>query len=202
MSKSKSPSPEHKLFTEFCENPRESDIGTIQGSHRFISLAIRGKVPKPKKSILTSLFQEFSEEPIKDWVFNRISKQMLLELALCILQDIISKGAARAKSLQLVVATTSDGEKTVVIEDGDQPEDAAAAQQPTPPTQILDATFRLADKNGKSPDVSISIGENKDPAYQPPDQQGYFTPSRSVRRNLQVELEVSHILYADLFIMA
>ena len=41
---------------------------------------------------------------------------MLLELALCILQDIIAKRSTRARSLQLVVAKTTDGDKTVVIE--------------------------------------------------------------------------------------
>ena len=117
MSKSKSPCPEHKLFVDFCDNPRDSDIRTIQGSHRYISLAMRDEIPKPKKAVLQTLFQEFSIEPIKNWVFNRMSKHMLLELALCLLQDIISKGPSRAKSIQLVAATTSDGEKTVVIDD-------------------------------------------------------------------------------------
>ena len=66
-----------------------------------------------------------------------------------------------------------------------------ASQRQSPPTQILDATFQLSDKHGASPVVSISIGKDKDPAYQPPDQQGYFTPGRSVRKNLQKEFEVS-----------
>ena len=191
MNKSKSFSSEHKLFLKFCENPRDSDIQTIQGSHRYISLALRGETSTPKKSILITLFQEFSTETIKDWIFNRIPKRMLLELALCILQDIIKKGATRAKSIQLVVAKTSDGDKTVVIEGGDRSDDAIGSQNRISASQIDNALFRLSDKNGKSPVVSIAIGKGKGPAYQPPDKQGYFTPSRSAKKNLQQDFEVS-----------
>lgn len=198
MSKSKSSPPEHKLFLEFCANPRDSDIQTVQGSHKYISLAIRGEITKPKKVVLIDLFQEFSTEPIKDYVFNRIPKLMLLELALCVLQDIIAKGPERARSLQLVVAKTSDGDKTVVIEEGEQSERAVASQPQNPATQIENASFRLSDKDGKSADVSFSIGKDKEPAYQPPDKSGYFTPSRSARRNLQKELEVSCTMQSGL----
>ena len=119
---------------------------------------------------------------------------MLLELALCILQDIIKKGATRAKSIQLVVAKTSDGDKTVVIEGGDRSDDAIGSQNRISASQIDNALFRLSDKNGNSPVVSFAIGKGKKPAYQPPDKQGYFTPSRSAKKNLQKDFEVSQSL--------
>ena len=190
MNKSKPHQRELVLFREFCESPRDSGIVTIQGSHKYISLAIRGEIPTPKKSILTELFKEFSTEPIKDYIFKRIPKRMLLELALCVLQDIISKGTERAKSLQLVVAKTSSGEKTVVINGADDDTSVAGAAA-DPHAQINDAIFHLSDKHGKSPNVSLAIGENRDPAYQPPDKQGYFTPARSARKSLRKDFEVS-----------
>ena len=190
MSKSKSNNLDKKLFTSFCQDPRGSTIQIAQGAHKFISLSIRGEIPTPKKSILIDIFREFSAEPIKDYIFNRIPKKMLLELALCILQDIITKGSTRAKSLQLVVAKTTDGDKTVVIEDDCADGNAPNRSDQIPSTQIANAVFRLSDKNGISPDISLSIEKDKNPAYKPPDKQGYFTP---VRRSLTKEFNVSQI---------
>ena len=103
---------------------------------------------------------------------------MLLELALCILQDI------SAKSLQLVVAKTTEGGKTVIIDKDESDGDSADAPAQIQSSKIVNAVFRLSDKNGISPDISLSIGKDKDPAYKPPDKQGYFTP---VRRSLSRE---------------
>ena len=76
---------------------------TLQGTHKYISLALRNEIPSPKKSILIDIFHEFTTEPIKDYVFQRINKKMLLELALRVIQEIAEKGAERAGTLQLVV---------------------------------------------------------------------------------------------------
>ena len=176
----------------FCKQPRNSGIQVIQGSHKYISLAIRGEIPTPKKSILIGIFREFSAEPIKDYIFNRIPKKMLLELALCVLQDIIAKGSTRAKSLQLVVAKTTEGNKTVVIDEEDEDGNSASSLARQSPSKIAKAIFKLSDKNGISPDISLSIGEDSDPAYKPPDKQGYFTPvRRSLRREFDVSIQIA-----------
>ena len=193
MSKSKKNDLDKKLFMTFCQDPRGSTIQIVQGAHKFISLSIRGDLPTPKKSILIGIFREFSAEPIKDYVFNRIPKKMLLELALCILQDIITKGSARAKSLQLVVVKTSEGDKRVVIDEDNADDNEADTTAQLAARKIANAVFRLSDKNGISPDISLSIGNGEDPAYKPPDRQGYFTP---VRRSLTREFNVCDSLFS------
>ena len=188
---------EHDMFTEFCGNPRDSGIVCIQGCHRYISLAIQGEIPTPKKAILIALFKEFTSEPIKDYVFNRIPKKMLLELALCVLQDIISNGPERALSLRLKVAKTSEGVKTVVIGDDTGKDAEDQSSNSTSKGKIANATFQLSDKQGKDPPVSISIDSNSTkPAYQPPDKRGYFTPSRTARKSLNKAFDNSESNHA------
>ena len=154
---------------------------TLQGTHKYISLVVRNKIPSPKKSILINLFHEFTVEPIKDYVFHRINKTMLLEPALRILQEIAEKGAARTKSLQLVVEKTSNGSKSVVIA---RIPDTSEKELSFQTTKIDDVTFKVSDRAGLSPDISFSIGKNRDPAYQESDVNGYFTPKRGVRKSL------------------
>ena len=177
-------SPEQTLFEEFCFDPTNPTIEIIQGSHRFISLSMKNGSSIPKKSTLSELFKEFMTVPAKQYVFNQIPRRMLLELAICILQDIASRGVSRAKTLRLeVVKTTATaGGKTIAIERNENPPASAAADG-----GILaeNATFKFSDNSGATPDVAFSIGKNHQPPYQPPDKQGYFTPSRGARKNLQ-----------------
>ena len=154
---------------------------TLQGAHKYISLVLRDKTPSPKKSILINVFHEFTVKPIKDYVFHRINKKMLLELALRVIQEIAENGAERAKSLQLVVEKTSNGSKTVVIARG---ADTVSKDTPFQTTEIEDVTFKLSDPAGLSPGISFSIGKNREPAYQEPDANGYFTPRRRARKSL------------------
>ena len=175
----------------FSENPRHFNIKVLQGSHKFISLALRNKTTAPKKSTLIDIFNEFASEPIKDYVFHRISKKLLLELALRIIQEIVQKGVDRASSLQLVVQKTSNGAKSVVIaRNNDKDSDAAETIEGA---EIEDATFTLKDKHGVSPDISVAIGKNRDPPYQEPDATGYFTPKRGPRKSLAKYFQV-HII--------
>ena len=177
-------SPEQTLFQEFCLNPKEPTIEIIQGSHRFISLSMENGSSIPKKSTLSELFKEFMTVPAKQYVFDRIPRRMLLELAICILQDIASRGVLRAKSLRLeVVKTTATaGGKTIVI---GRDEESSASTEANDNVLAEDATFKFADNTGATPDVAFSIGKNHQPPYQQPDKQGYFTPSRRSRRSLQ-----------------
>ena len=101
-------SPEQTLFEEFCLNPKDPTIEIIQGSHRFISLSMKNGPSIPKKSTLSELFKEFMTVPAKQYVFNQIPRRMLLEIAICILQDIVSRGISRVKALRLEVTRTKE----------------------------------------------------------------------------------------------
>ena len=150
-------------------------------------MVLRNKSSVPKKTTLSELFQEFMTEPVKQYVFNRIPRRMLLEVALCVLQDIASKGVSRAKTLQLEVVKTSAGGKTFAIanQHSERPEDSAANS-----VQAEDANFRFADNTDKTPDVAFSIGKSHCPPYEKPDKQGYFPPPTRARKSLTAEFAV------------
>ena len=171
-----------EFFKQFSQNPKEVDIETVQGSHKFLSLVLAQKVSSSiaKKSTLIRIFNHFIDEPVKDYVFHRISRKLLLELAIRILQEFITRGVQRARTLKLVVAdATSSEEKTILI----APNDASNGDNnPYQAPEVLDATFRLSDTAGLSPDVSFSIGKKRPPAFQRPDSTGYFTPSKKGAR--------------------
>ena len=121
---------------------------------------------------------------------------MFLKLTLCVLQDIIGKGSVKAKSLQLVVAKIKEGDKTVVIDRENNDGSVQSSSKRNVTNKITDTIFRLSDKNGISTDVSLSIGNNRDPAYKPPDKQGYFTPVRGFLNrefNVSLQLTCTHV---------
>ena len=124
-----------------------------------------------------------------------MKKSILLELALCILQEIGSFGVDRAKSLRLKVVKTSSAGKQIVI-DKDQP----APEFPLTPAdesalkELLDideAVFCLSDSLGRSPDVKVHSGQGRTPPYLPPDECGYFTPKKSAKKSLSKSFEAS-----------
>ena len=176
-----SPSPEHKLFTEFCRDPKDPTVEIIQGAHRFISLAIKNGTSVPKKSTLSELLREFMTVSVRPYVFQQIPRKILLELALCILQDIASRGVSRAKTLRLeLIKTTAGGKKIAIVEESNE---AAASAVITHP-QAENATFRFSDETGKTPDVAFSLGKSHRAPYQAPDERGYFSPSKRSKRSL------------------
>ena len=179
-----------ECFKRFCNNPRNGDLEIFQGSHKFLTLVLAQKISSPfaKKSILIGIFNEFIEEPVKNYVFNRISRKLLLELAIRILQEFIERGAERASSLKLVVAKATDGENTILIAPSNP--DGEPAKEPYSAPEVLDTTFRLSDKSGLSPDVSFSIGKKRPPAFQRPDKTGYFTPRKGARKSLSDTFKV------------
>ena len=128
------------------------------------------------------------DESVKNYVFHRISRKLLLELAIRILQEFIERGPERASSLKLVIAKTTDGDNTILIAPN-QP-DGEICKDPYSAPEILDATFRLSDKSGLSPDVSFSIGKKRPPAFQRPDKTGYFTPKKGARKSLSHAFKV------------
>ena len=79
---------DHEFFTEFISDPKGSSMETILGAHRFLATVIENEDDGPTLKTLMKIFRPFNpEKSIKDYVFKRIKKSLLLELALCILQD-------------------------------------------------------------------------------------------------------------------
>ena len=195
MEKSNTENNGKEFFDKFCENPRGSDIETFQGAHKYVSTVITHKNPPIKKSILINIFNELTVEEIRDYIFHRISKKLLLELALRVLQDIITNGVERASSIKLVLVKVITGKNMVTIAPNSSESNAGSTFSVS---EVLDASFMLSDRQGLSPDVSFSIGKDRQPAFQPPDDNGYFTPKRAAataRKSLEMDFEVSKLQF-------
>ena len=108
--------PNISCFDKFVRNPKGCKPEVIQGSHSFISDVIKGSETSPKNSVFIGLFNHLTKTPVKDYIFKRMTKTILQELALCICQELISGGSERAQNLNLVVEETRSGGKTVVIQ--------------------------------------------------------------------------------------
>ena len=152
----------------------------IKGVHRFINDVIQGKQDSPTKSVLVSLFNKFINGEVKDYVYSRIRKPILLELALCILQEIGTHGIAHAKTLQLKVVKTSARGREIVIDKDQTPEFPLTTGEASflSEIDIDEAIFNLSDALGRSPDVTVHSGQGRKIPYIPPDANGYFTPKK------------------------
>ena len=178
-------------FKKFCEDPKDFNIDVIQGSHKFMVEVIKGKREAPSNKTLITIFGAFCSKPIKEYIFSRMGKKIMQELALCILQDLASNGPERAKTLQLEVEKASSGGKRVKIadnfDDGKDPIDQSFLEE------IDAAIFKFKDQSGASPDIKISAGQGLAAPYQPPSSDGAFvTPTKKHARSIQKEIEVKH----------
>ena len=102
-----------EYFQEFTDHPRCSDKKTILGSIQYIEHSIVGKEQGPKNSTLIHIFNQFTVDEVKDYVYARMTKAVLLELALAILKEIATGGPKRAHTLQLTLKRTAAGGKEV-----------------------------------------------------------------------------------------
>jgi len=93
--------PNSSCFELFLKDPKGCKTEVVQGAHKFISDVINGSEQSPKNSVFIGLFNQFTKNPVKDYIFQRMTKSILQELALCLLQEIISGGPERAISLNL-----------------------------------------------------------------------------------------------------
>ena len=85
----------------FIRNPKGCSDKVVQGAHKFLSDVINGTEQSPTNSVFMNLFDQFTTTPVKKYVYQRMTRKILQELALRMLQEIISGGPTRAKSLQL-----------------------------------------------------------------------------------------------------
>ena len=182
-----------EFFEKFKQDPRSPDKDIIQGAHRFISLVIKGDLNAPKNAIIIEIIREFLDENVKDYVFTRMGKKILLELALVILQDLAANGPQRAKALKLKVVQTVSGGKTIVHPNAES--FARYKDNNTPENPPIEAAhFTLSDSSGASPTVKFKSGTGLAPPYTQPDPEGYFTPrKKSNKKSLLKEFEVCNL---------
>ena len=178
-------------FQKFCENPKLFNMDVIQGSHKFLVEVVRGDKEGPTNGTLINIFNAFcTKEPIKMYIFRRLGKKILQELALCILQDLASNGPGRAKTLELEVVKASSGGKRVKIVDRFADDSGPIDQSFL--DEIDEAIFRFKDPSGESPDIKISSRQGFAAPYLPPDEEGAFvTPTKWKPRSLDEEMAVS-----------
>ena len=175
-------------FQLFTEDPTQVSETIIEGSHKYIAKIIRDGETGPTVQTLIKIFSAFSKEPIKDYVFNRMTKPILLELALCVIQDLALNGPSRAKTLALELVNTKSGGKVLRIAD---PFTDETPYDPKFLSQIDEAFFRIKDTEGRSPDVNFAAGQGHKAAYSPFDKHGAFIKPRGLApRSLDLPIEV------------
>ena len=181
-----------ELFQVFSGNPKGCNLETIQCSHRYIANVIKGTEESPNKSVLIDIFNSFSKGKIKDYVYNRMKKSILLELALCILQEIAAGGPDRAINLQLQVDKTSSGGKQIIVAPDDDKNDEFPLSHSDESTflEIDEASFSMLDAHGKSPEKTVVSGHGQKQPYSAPDEHGYFTPKKGQDKNAWNDNEI------------
>ena len=94
------------LFEGLLENPLCPTRDQILGSVRLLTRVKNGDEVGPKTSILIEFFNTFTQEEIKDYVYQRMTKPVLVELALKLCKEFESKPG---KNDELEVVLTSEG---------------------------------------------------------------------------------------------
>lgn len=146
-------------------------VEVVKGAHKYIVKVIRDDENGPTIQSLIKIFDELTQQKIKKYVFTRMTKPILLELTLYIIQDIVINGIGWSRTLQLVVVQSKSGGKTVKIvdpfeENPSEKCDAAFLQK------IGEGFFKLKDSEGKSSDVNITAGQGHQTPYSPFDKDG------------------------------
>lgn len=153
----------------------------ILGAHRFLVNIIETEEDGPTRKVLMKIFRPFiPQKSIKDYIFRRTQKSLLLELVLCILQDVAQNGISRLASLNLVIEKTRAGGKNVVVEPQSERPDNETIENDEFMKEIDEIFFLFQDKEGNSPDIKFAAGAGRPPpSYSPPDGKGNFvTPKK------------------------
>ena len=178
-----------RCFSRLEAMGRDVSIDVFKGAHKYIARATNDPKIGPKVADLVEFFNHFTHEKIQYYNFSRMTKPLLLELALCIIQDVLFNGIGRAKTLQLELVKTKFGGKTVKIadpfqEDREGFDDAFLGK-------IDEAFFCLKDKNGESPDIRLAAGQGHGTPYSPFAKDGAFVrPKPKAARSLAAPIEV------------
>ena len=80
MDKSIQGKSDFDCFTLFSNSPKNVSIEVMKGAHKFVAKSIKNGDSGPTCSTLIKIFTAFSQQKIKDYVFTRMKKPILLEL--------------------------------------------------------------------------------------------------------------------------
>lgn len=179
-----------ECFESFSNDPKGVPIEIVKSAHKYIAKIIQNGEKGPTVQSLIKIFDVFARKKIRKYVFTRMRKPILLELVLCIIQDIALNGVERAQKLQLIMVQSKAHGKTVKIADPfeENPEEGYDADFLE---KIDEAFFKLKDLEGKSPDVNLVSGQGHKAPYSPFGKDGSFLrPKASVIRSLGPSIEV------------
>ena len=176
-------------FDLFMKSPRDVSVEVLDGVHKFVAQTIQNGKGGPTIPELVKVFDHFTHGKVPDYVFKRMTKPILLELALRIVQEISLNGVGRAKSLRLELTKSKSGGQIVRIADPFSEDkgriDEAALKE------IDEAYFRLLDSDGLSPEVNFAAGQGHKAPYSPFAKDGSFVRPKAVaRRSLIPSIEV------------
>ena len=183
----------------FKSNPIDQPSDVLQGTHKFLMDSLTGTMNEPTVDELIEIFQVFAKGSIKRYLFKKIQKNLNLELALSMVQDLISNGPGRAKSLELKVVKLANKDKKVVVKDTFQsPAEAPISADDF--ASIDEAIFRLTDTSGKSPERAIAIGRGHSaPSSDKRIQKVFLSPGKNARASFQSDanrIDVSRALFS------
>ena len=107
-------------FQEFTDHPKSSEKQTILGSIKYIEDSIVNKEKGPTCNTLIHLFNQFEGTDVEDdkpkkYVYMRMRRPLLLELALSVLKEIATGDPDRAENLTLAVRATKSKGKVVEV---------------------------------------------------------------------------------------
>ena len=185
-------------FNQFKESPKDVSMKVMKGAHKHLALATKNPQMAPSCGEMIKIFSHFTNGKVKDYVYKRMTKKVLLELAVCVAQEILLNGIGRARTLELELVKTKYGGKTVKIVDpfkADRSDfdDAFLGK-------IDEAFFCLKDSEGNSPDVNLAAGLGHKAPYSPFGKDGGFLrPKPPVARSLEASMEVTNFLLLFMF---
>ena len=178
-------------FISFSKDPKKVSQEILKGAHKHIAKIIKDGESGPTVQSLIPIFSVFAQKEIKRYVFTRMRKPILLELVLCIIQELVLNGPERAKTLHLEVVKSKSGGKTVCIADPFVENDNGYDEDFL--GEVDEAFFRLTDTAGKSPEVKFASGQGHAAPYSPFGRDGSFIhPRPAVARSLHSSMEVCH----------
>ena len=171
-------------FNSFCESPKTCSDSKLQATHRFLLKSLSDKRSPVTKSIVINILMKFVPNEIKEYHFRRMTRAILVELAICIVQDLIQNGPGRGQSLELQLVKTSSGGAKVVIADPFVDDDGKYDEDFLREIDEIDAAeFTLRDKSGSTPDKRINTGQGFAQPFLEPDAEGCFiTPQKAARK--------------------
>ena len=176
-------------FNLFMKSPRDVSVEVLDGVHKFVAQTIQNGKGGPTIQELVKVFNHFTHGKVPGYVFTRMTKPILLELALRIVQEISLNGVGRAKSLQLELVKSKSGGQTVRIADPFSAEKGQIDEEAL--KEIDEAYFRLLDSEGMSPEVNFAAGQGHKAPYSPFAKDGSFLrPKAMARRSLTPSIEV------------